>query len=101
MNEFGVLMLSFAVGLLLGLIFFGGLWLTVRRGTSAKYPIIWFGGSFLLRTAIVLAGFYWIAGDRWEGLLLCVAGFLISRFLLTRFYKTAEEEASLIKKKQT
>ena len=85
----------------MGLLFFGGLWLTVRRGTTTKYPVFWFGGSFLLRTAVVLTGFYWIAGDRWEALLICLTGFLTGRFLVNKLPKMSGKEASIIKEKES
>ena len=43
---------------LLGALFFGGLWWTVRKGVSSTQPALWFFGSLLLRTSIALAGFY-------------------------------------------
>jgi F1F0 ATPase subunit 2 len=60
------LALALVTGLLLGAIFFGGLWWTVRRGFSSKQPALWFFGSLLLRTSIALAGFYFIARGHWE-----------------------------------
>ena len=46
---------------LLGAIFFGGLWWTVRKGVASRRPALWFLGSLLLRTSIALAGFYVVA----------------------------------------
>jgi F1F0 ATPase subunit 2 len=80
MNE-----LAFAAGLLLGMFFFGGLWWTVRKGVSSKQPALWFLGSLLLRTAVTLAGIYWIGHDHWERLLLCLFGFVIARLLVVHF----------------
>jgi heme A synthase len=37
---------------LLGVIFFGGLWWTVRKGLSSKRPALCFFGSLLLRTSM-------------------------------------------------
>ncbi len=54
-------------GGLLGAIFFGGLWWTVRKGVSANQPALWFFGSLLLRMAIALAGFYFVSGGHWSG----------------------------------
>ena len=58
MNEPLMLVLAVVAGVLLGAIFFGGLWWTVRKGVSSTRPALWFLGSLLLRTGIVLAGFY-------------------------------------------
>jgi F1F0 ATPase subunit 2 len=85
MNESVSLMDALFAGVLLGTMFFGGLWWTVRQGVSAKRPARWFLGSLLLRTGIVLAGFYFVASGHWERLLLCLLGFVIAHFMVTRF----------------
>lgn len=72
-------------GMLLGVLFFGGLWWTVRKGLSARQPALWFGASMLLRTGVVLAGFYFFAGPDWQRLLLCLLGFIIARSIVTRW----------------
>lgn len=84
MSEIGILVLSGGAGILLGVFFFGGLWWTVRRALAAKRPAFWFLGSLLLRTGIVLAGIYFVSGGRWDGLLACLVGFVIARFIVTR-----------------
>jgi len=82
MNEHLVLVLAGLAGVGLGALFFVGLWWTVRRGISSKRPARWFFGSLLLRMVIVLAGFYLIAGGRWERLLACLLGFILVRFIV-------------------
>ena len=84
MNETLTLALALVAGLLLGAIFFGGLWWTVRRGVSSRQPALWFFGSLLLRMSIALAGFYFVSGGHWERLLVCLLGFVIARFIVTR-----------------
>ena len=71
-------------GLSLGALFFGGLWWTARKGLAARQPALWFGTSLLLRSAIVLAGFYFAGGADWRRLLLCLLGFIIARSIVTR-----------------
>lgn len=84
MNETLELILAWAAGLLLGAIFFGGLWWTIRRGLSSKRPALWFFGSLLLRMSLVLVGFYLIAlRHHWQPLLLCLIGFVMARLLVT------------------
>ncbi len=61
MNETLTLVLAWVAGVVLGAIFFGGLWWTVRKGVSSKQPALWFFGSLLLRMSIVLAGFYFVS----------------------------------------
>ncbi len=66
MNEPLSLASALVAGVLLGAIFFGGLWWTVRRGVSSGQVALWFLGSMLLRTCIVLAGFLFCPGRRLE-----------------------------------
>jgi F1F0 ATPase subunit 2 len=84
MNEMLLPVLVLLAGMLLGAIFFGGLWWTVLKGVAARQPALWFGASLLLRTGIVLAGFYFVSGADWKRLLLCLLGFIIARLIVTR-----------------
>jgi F1F0 ATPase subunit 2 len=91
MNETIILAAALAAGVLLGAIFFGALWWTVRKGVTAKIPALWFLGSSLLRMSIVLAGFYFVARGDWKKLLLCLVGFLIARFTVLRLTRSNKE----------
>lgn len=86
MNDTGALALALAsvAGVLLGGVFFGGLWWTVRKGVSSQRPALWFGGSLVLRMGVVLAGFHVVGGGHWERLLVCLLGFAVARFAVTR-----------------
>jgi F1F0 ATPase subunit 2 len=82
-----LLALALGAGVLLGAVFFGGLWLTVRRGLASSRPGIWFMGSMLLRTGIVVTGFYFLLrlpADGWKILLAGLLGFLLARLAATR-----------------
>lgn len=83
MNELLQMALVLLAGMLLGAMFFGGLWWTVLKGVSAQQPALWFGASLLLRTGVVLAGFYYVAGADWKRLLLCLLGFIAARLVVT------------------
>jgi len=91
MNETWILILAGVVGVLLGALFFGGLWWTVRKGTSSQRPALWFFGSFLLRTSLTLAGFYGVAGSQWERLLACLVGFVMGRLIVMRLTPTVQK----------
>ena len=79
------LILSLLAGGVLGLFFFGGLWITVRKGMQATVPAAWFLLSFLVRLAVALAGFYSIATlGEWQHLALALLGFIVARMVLTR-----------------
>jgi len=88
MHEWWTPALAFVValsaGMLLGAVFFGGLWWTVRKGVSSPRPAAWFLGSWLVRTGIILAGFYFASGCHGDRLLACLVGFVIARLLVIR-----------------
>lgn len=84
MNDPLVLLLSLLSGLLLGIIFFGGLWWTVRRGLSSNEPAAWFFISLILRTAITVFGFYVVMHGDWKCLAACLSGFVIARVAILR-----------------
>lgn len=85
------LTLASIAGMMLGAIFFGGLWWTVRKGVAANHPALWFSGSMVLRTCIVLLGFYFILGDEWERLLAGLIGFIVARQIVLRLTRAAEQ----------
>jgi F1F0 ATPase subunit 2 len=74
--------LPLLVGMGLGLGYFGGLWWTVQRLTTARHPALLSLSSTVVRTIGMLAGFYWIMDGQWERLLACTGGFFAARTLL-------------------
>ena len=74
---------SAIAGSLFGLLFFGGLWLTVRYGLSSPRPWLWFLPSLVFRSAVVLAGFAMLAGTGMANLLWCTAGFIAAKVIVT------------------
>ena len=93
MNESSILVVALAAGLLLGAVFFGGLWWTVRKGVSSKRPAHWFLWSFLLRMSLVLVGFYFAGRGDWRRLMACLLGFIIARFCAMRLTRTPVEHS--------
>lgn len=70
-------LLSIIAGMALGLSYFGGLGLTIRRLPTTGHPMLLAIGSFLLRLGVSLIGFYLVMGAHWERLLVCLLGFLV------------------------
>ncbi|MGP1679445.1 MAG: N-ATPase subunit AtpR [Burkholderiales bacterium] len=91
MNELLSLAYAFAAGVLLGAMFYGGLWWTVRRGVSSRRPALLFLGSLLLRMGVALAGFYFVSGGHWQRLLLCLLGFVLARIVVIWLTRPPEE----------
>ena len=84
MNEIVSLLPALLGGIILGILFFGGLWLTIRKGIHSKRPTLLFMGSLITRLAIVVLGFYYIGANSWQKILICLAGFLLARMVITR-----------------
>lgn len=92
MNETLFMILAFIAGLALGIFFFGGLWVTVKKAVTAKTPAIWFLGSFILRVSVVMLGFYYISPGGWQRLIFSLIGFNIARFVVTQFTKSIDKK---------
>jgi F1F0 ATPase subunit 2 len=92
MHDVLSLTMATAVGALLGAIFFGGLWWTVRRGMSSEWPALWFFGSLMLRMSIVLLGFFVVGREDWERWLFCLLGFVLARFAVQWLAQSVAEE---------
>lgn len=78
------MILRFLFGLLLGVFFYGGLWLTVRRLGATRHPFALTLGSLFVRTVVTLAGFLFVIGGRWQNAVVALLGFTAARFLLPR-----------------
>ena len=87
MTDVSTIALDLLAGLALGTVFYGGLWWTVGR-VSGRAVGPWLVGSFLLRTSIVLAGFFAVARGPGYGVAACFAGFLAARVAVTRFTRS-------------
>jgi F1F0 ATPase subunit 2 len=84
------MILAFISGFVLGVIFFGGLWFTVKKAVASKNTALWIAGSSIIRIAIVLTGIYYISEGSWQKMVLCMVGFIVARFMviwLTRFFE--------------
>lgn len=91
MNEILIGVLAWLAGLVLGVMFFGGLWWTVRKCVASKRPMLWFLSSLLLRTSITLIGIYVVADGHWQRMLLCLLGFIMARLIVTRLTRISSD----------
>lgn len=89
MPEAAQYLLAILVGVGLGGMYFGGLWLTVRRLPDAHWPVLLLLGSIVGRTTLTLVGFYLVMGGRWERILACLAGFILVRVVLVRWLRSS------------
>lgn len=78
--KFGLLIV---LGMVLGAIFFGGLWMTVRQMTTSKRPGLLFLTSVAVRTSIVLVAIWYFAAGDATSICACLLGFVALRLLAT------------------
>ena len=84
MNELLGFAVPLAAGLLLGAFFFGGLWWTVVKGLASPQPALWFLGSMVLRTGVLLTGFYLVGRGDWRRWAMCLLGTILARIIVKR-----------------
>lgn len=82
-----------AVGMVLGLFYYGSLWLVLQRLTQISRPAIWMGLSFLARTLALVLVLYLLFADSWQQLLVAVLGMLAMRTVLVQRIKPADDHA--------
>jgi F1F0 ATPase subunit 2 len=75
------MILRFIFGILLGIFFYGGLWMTVRRLPTTRHPALLTLGSLLLRMGVTLGGFLLVLDGRWQNAVATLIGFSAARFL--------------------
>jgi F1F0 ATPase subunit 2 len=92
MNESLILFGDLLAGVLLGVFFFGGLWWTIQMRSPSEWSGLLFAGSFLLRMAVAVTGFYLVSHGGWRKLAACLAGFLLARIAVTRFTRLPSAE---------
>ena len=75
--------LAAAAGLLMGILYFGGLWATVVRLQSVPNPGFYLLASLLSRFGCCLAGLSAISYySGWQALVFAIAGFTLARVLV-------------------
>ncbi len=87
MNEILNTIWAAVAGITLAIVFFGGLWFTVKKMVHSDTPGLWLFTSFFLRVGITLVGFYFVGAGNWQRLLICLVGFIAGRFIVLHFTK--------------
>lgn len=71
--------LIFLAGCSIGILFYGGLWLTVRALPKVRHPALLAFASFWGRTALVIVAFVLLSDASWQNALACLLGFVVAR----------------------
>jgi F1F0 ATPase subunit 2 len=77
--------LVFLGGFGLGLLFFGGLWATVRAIPTSRHPALLTLASFWGRTAVVIAGLLLVMDGLWQRALAGLVGFVCARVAISQW----------------
>jgi F1F0 ATPase subunit 2 len=80
-------LISFTGGILIGILFYGGLWFTVQALLVTRHPALLAISSFWARTVIALFGFLFLMDGKWHNALACLAGFALGRVLWSIFVR--------------
>lgn len=84
------LLLDLVAGLVLGGLYMSGLWCTTRLLPRSRWPAALLLASFFARSALLLAGLWWVSQGHWEGLAAATAGFVGARTIaVTRVRREA------------
>ena len=91
------LVLAGVGGLVLGAIFFGGLWWTLRKSLKSPRPALWMLGSLLTRMGLLLVGLYLVSDGHWQRLLAGLVGVICARLLVLRLTGPADDNQTVAK----
>ncbi len=84
-----MVIISIIMGITLSTFYFGGLWYTVKNIESLHRPYFLMIGSYLVRTTVVLFGFYSLLVYHWSYLIVALSAFIITRqVIINRTKKT-------------
>ena len=95
--------IAFLTGMIIGIFYFGGLWLTVQQLPVTKNPYRLIFCSFLFRLGISMFGLYLIVGGNPKlynviSLLAGCLGFLMVRTIMILFIQPRSKTSSRLKK---
>lgn len=86
-------MIGFFIGMLLGLVYFGGLYLSIKRMSESKYPAMLMTLSFIIRMGILIGIFFYLSKDGYKNMLFALLGVILTRFILTFTLKGQSENS--------
>ncbi|MFO8068586.1 MAG: ATP synthase subunit I [Alkalibacterium sp.] len=85
-------MINFFIGVILGIIFFGGLYWTIQKLTEVKQPGLLMIGSLIVRMAVLLSVLFYVSKSGYKGILYAMLGmFLVRVIMIFKIEKTTEK----------
>jgi len=80
-------LISLTGGIVIGILFYGGLWFTVQALLVTRHPALLTISSFWARTVIALSGLLFLMDGKWQNALACLAGFALGRVVCSIFLR--------------
>ena len=93
MIEWLSLVPALAAGLALGILHFGGLWLTIQLLPVARQPVLLAIGSLAGRLGITLLGLYLVTGGLCAKIGVCLVVLFGTRTILVRHWQPKKTKA--------
>lgn len=88
------LALAALAGAFLGILYFGGLWWTIQRISQAGQSVWLLAVSFILRTVLVIGGFFIITDGKLERLAVSMLAFFVTRFFFIKYFQPQAERST-------
>ncbi|MCQ2913823.1 MAG: ATP synthase subunit I [Alphaproteobacteria bacterium] len=83
----GTLLYCFFMGIITGIIYFGGLWFTVQKIRKAKKYVLIMLSSWIIRTAFLIGMLYVVMQNNIQRILVMMLGIICVRYLAPRVLK--------------
>lgn len=80
-------MIAFFIGIILGSLYFGGLYLTVQRIYKSKHPSLLMSLSLFLRLGGLVVAFFYISKSGYVDILIALVGIILARFIMIYIIK--------------
>jgi len=86
-------MINFLIGVILGIIFFGGLYWTIQKLTEVKRPGLLMICSLIFRMAVLLSVLFYVSKSGYMGILYAMLGMFLVRVIMTfKIEETTEKQ---------
>ncbi len=84
MSEVVLWSVTFFGGIFLGLLFYGGLWWSVRLLPAVSHPVLWILSSFIFRVMVTVGGIVLLTDGDWRKVAFALFGFVATRVVMVR-----------------
>lgn len=89
---------SFLIGLVLGIIYFGGLYYSTQKFNQVKRPALFMVLSFVIRMGILLIGFYYLTKIDYKNVLIGLVGVILIRIIMV--FKVKELSSKSVQREE-